>query len=59
VGVVVTQITQNLISRELLGGRVVHIVMNCVTRLIQAQKQDKNGLGAAKLQFFHHAFPRG
>ncbi len=35
VRVEVNQITKNFISWELLGGRIVHIVMNCVTRLIQ------------------------
>ncbi len=45
----VNQITKNLISRELLGGHIVHIVMNCVTRLIQPQKQDKFGLDQASI----------
>jgi hypothetical protein len=52
VDVEVTQITKNVISRELLGGHIVHIVMNCVTRLIQAEQQEKFGLGADNLQFF-------
>jgi hypothetical protein len=58
VGVEVTQITQKIISWELLGGHIVHIVMNCITRLIQAQTKDRIGLGAAKLQFCSPCFSK-
>ncbi len=51
-GVEVTQNNPIFYLLGTLGGRIVHIVMNCITRLIQAKKQDKFGLGAANLQFF-------